>query len=204
MSAQFKHSCRFHAADTAADNMNGFGRSCFLYVMLVPLHRFRIDGTTRKVQTVRKVLIVRHALVMTHIEAAVMTEYAGTYIVLLVVHEFCYPALIRQELTCKARAVKFSICNGVSRRFGVKSARADNGDIYKFFDMFYVLQVAVFGHIYRRVRPIPCVVSAVVAIQAVITCVLQIFCRFFGFRHISADFGIFFSRQRALAESLCF
>lgn len=84
-------------------------------------------------QAVGKCLIIRYPFIVAHIEASVVAEYAGTDIVALIRHQFGYPLLVGKELTRKSRAVKPASGNRVRRRFGVKSARADDGNIYKFF-----------------------------------------------------------------------
>ena len=169
--------------------------------MLVPLHGLRIDRAAREMQTVRQVLIVRNSFVMAHVETAVVTKYARTYIVLFVVHQFCDPCLIREELTRKARAVNSAPRDRFRSRFGIEPSCADNGDVDKFLYMFNVGKIAVFGHIYRGMSPVPRIVCAVVAVQTVVTRVLQIFCRLFGLFHIAPDFRIVFSRKSALTEA---
>ena len=61
----------------------------------------------------RTLPIVGHALVMAHVKAAVVAEYAGTYIVLFVVDDFCEPCRIRKEASGKACAVELTLCNSL-------------------------------------------------------------------------------------------
>ena len=65
-----------------------------------------------------------------------------------------------------------------------------------------VVEVAVFGHICRRVRPIPRVVRAVIGVEHIVARVLQIFRRAFALLHIAPDFLVFLARNCALAQSL--
>ena len=68
--------------------------------------------------------------------------------------------------------------------------------------MFDLGQIAVFRHVDRRVRPVPRVIRAVVAVEHVIARVLQEFGCDLGFRHVAAGLHIFLAGQRALAEAL--
>ena len=53
------------------------------------------------------------------------------------------------------------------------AARADNGNVDELFDVLDLRQIAVFGHIHRRVRPVPRVIRAVVAVEHIIARILQ-------------------------------
>ena len=68
--------------------------------------------------------------------------------------------------------------------------------------MLHIFKVAVLGHIYRRMRPVPRVVGSVVAVEHVVACVLQIFCRPLGLFHVAPCFLEFLSRKSAPAHSL--
>ena len=204
MAAQLQNTRRLHPADPAADDMDGLRAGGFFDIMLVPLHRFGVYGAACKVKAVRKLLIVRNALVMAHIEAAVVAEYAGADILRATLGKLFDPFPIGKELPRKAGAVQPA--GGYFIRGGrrVEPAGADNRDIHKVFDMLGIRKIAVFGHIYRRVRPIPCVICAVIAVQAIVAGILQVFRGTLGFLHIAADLGIFLAGERALTEALCF
>ena len=202
VTSELENSCGLHTADSAADNVNSLGRIGLFNVVLVPLHRFGVNRTACKVETVGKFLIVGNSLVVAHIETAVVAEDTRTDIVLLIVDHLCYPRLIRKERTGKARAVYLSVLNGVCRNSRVKTTCADNGDIDKILYVFNIGKVAVFGHINRRMSPVPCVVCTVVAVEAVIACVLEEFCSLFGFLHITADFNIVLAGDCTLTEAL--
>lgn len=66
-----------------------------------------------------------------------------------------------------------------------------------------ILEVAVDGHIGRRVRPVPRVVGAVVRVQHIVARILEVFCRLFALFHVAADLDIILAGHRALAEALC-
>ena len=50
--------------------------------------------------------------------------------------------------------------------------------------------------------PVPGVIGAVVAVEAVVACILQIFCGALGLCHVTPDLDIILSGQRALTEAL--
>ena len=172
--------------------------------MLVPLHRFCIDCAACKVETVGKLLIVGNALVMTHVEATVVAKDTGTDIVLLAVHHLGYPLLVCKERAGKACAVKLAVLNRIRSNSRVKTTCADDGDIDKVLYVLNIGKVAVFGHINRGMRPVPCVVCTVIAVKAVVACVLKIFCCLLGFLHVTAYLNIVLAGDCALTEALCF
>ena len=203
MPAELEHASRLHAAYAAADNVDGLGRICFLYVVLVPLHCLCVDGAAGKMQAVGELLIVGNALVVAHIEAAVMAANAGTDIVLSVLHHLRDPLLVGEELTRKACAVELALLYRVRGDSRVEASGADNGDVTELLDVFDILEVAVLGHIDGRVSPVPCIVGAVVAVEAVVARILKILDGSLGLSHVASYFGIGLARERALTEALC-
>ncbi len=202
MSAELEHAGSLHAADTAADDVDCLGRVGLLYVVLVPLHRLGVDSAAGKMQAVGELLIVGHALVVAHIEAAVVAENAGTDVLLLVIHHLRDPLLVGEELTRKARAVKLALLYRVCGNPRIEAAGADNGNVAELLDVFNILEVAVLGHIDGRVSPVPCVIGAVVAVEAVVAGILKILDSPLRLRHIASDLGISLARESALAEAL--
>ena len=202
MSAELEHAGSLHAADAAADDVDGLGRVGLLYVVLVPLHRLSVDSAAGKMQAVGKLLIVGHALVVAHVEAAVVAENAGTDVILLVIHHLRDPLLIGEELTRESCAVKLAFLYRVRGNSRIEAAGADNGNVAELLDVFNILEVAVLGHVDGRVSPVPCVVCAVVAVEAVITGILKILDSLLGLCHIASYFGIGLARERALTEAL--
>ena len=203
MASELENSCGFHASDTAADDVNGLGRSCFLNIMLVPLHCLCINRTACKVETVGKLLIVRYALVMAHIEAAVVAKDTGTDILFLIVHHLGYPCLVCKERTCEACAVKLAFLDRVCGNSRVETSCADNGDINKVLYVLNICKVAVLGHVNRRMCPVPCVICTVIAVKAVVACILKILCSLLGFFHVTADLNIVLAGDSTLTEALC-
>ncbi len=70
--------------------------------------------------------------------------------------------------------------------------------------MFDFGEVRVFWHVYRWMSPIPGVISAIIAIEHVISGILEVFCCFFAFFHIAARFHKLFARQGAAPKSFGF
>ena len=68
--------------------------------------------------------------------------------------------------------------------------------------MLNVGKIAVFGHIDRRMRPVPCIVCTVVAVEAVIARILKILCGALGFLHVTPHLGVILARESALTEAL--
>ena len=53
--------------------------------------------------------------------------------------------------------------------------------------MLDILEVAVVGHVLRRMCPVPCIVGAVVAVEHIVACVGKVLYRSFGLLHITAE-----------------
>ena len=187
MPEELEHASRLHAAYAAADNVDGLGRICFLYVVLVPLHCLCVDGAAGKMQAVGELLVVGNTLVVAHIEAAVVAENAGTDIVLSVLHHLRDPLLVGEELTRKACAVELALLYRVRGDSRVEASGADNGDVTELLDVFDILEVAVLGHIDGRVSPVPCIVGAVVAVEHIIARILQKLRGDLGLGHVAGD-----------------
>ena len=101
---------------------------------------------------------------MAHIKAAVMAQYARTYIILFFLHKLCDPLRISKELSCKTCAVDLSLRDRFRRDAWIHSACADHRNINKLTNMFHIFKITVFRHIDGRMRPVPCIVGTVVAV----------------------------------------
>ena len=123
-------------------------------------------------------------------------------VLLSVFQQLGNPFGIGQELSRDAHTVDPACGNRFGRYRGRHSASRDDGRVREFFDVCDVLEVAVFGHIGRRMRPVPCVVSAVIRVEHVVSRFFQIFYRLFGFGHIAAGFLEFLARNGSAAEAL--
>ena len=201
VSAKSCNSCDFHTSDTTADDGNLLGFGCGNDLILLGLHGVRIECATSHACGVRQILIVGNAVVVSHVEACVVAADARHNVVLSALHEFCHPFGIGEELACNAHTVNLAFRNRLCRDFGSHTACANDGNINCFFDFFAVFEVAVLRHIYRRMRPVPCVVRAVVGVEHIIACVLEHLCRNLALFHIAPDFDILFAGKCALTET---
>ena len=132
-----------------------------------------------------------------------MAADTGLYLLFPALDELCYPRMVGEELPRHAHRVYLAFRYRLRRVLGAHPARADHGYVHEFPDMRHVVQIAVFGHICRRVRPIPGVISAVVRVEHVVARVLKIFRRALALFHVAPDFDIFFPGDGALAKALC-
>ena len=101
---------------------------------------------------------------MTHVEAAVMTQNAGTDVVLLIIHQLGHPFLVCQELSGESGTIDSSVCNSSRSRLRIHTSGAYHRDIHEFTDMRHILQIAVLRHIDRGMCPVPGIVSTVIAV----------------------------------------
>ena len=202
MSPKREYAGRFHAAYTSADYSHCLRSLSLLNIVLLPLHHLRVYSAAGKVQGVEQILVVGNALVMRHIEASVVAQDAGPDLIFSSFKELVDPLRIRQELPRKACSVDAAPRDCLRRRNGIHAPCADHRDIHKFADVFHIFQVAVLGHVDRRVRPVPCVISSIVAVEHIIARVLKIFCRPLGLFHVAPGFLIFLTGKRAAAEAL--
>ena len=101
---------------------------------------------------------------MAHVETAVMAQNARTDVFFLALHELCDPFGICQELSCESCAVDFAFRDRFRRNCRVHTPRAYDRNIHEVPDVFHVFEVAVFRHVDRRMRPVPRVIGAIVAV----------------------------------------
>ena len=139
---------------------------------------------------------------MCHIKAGVMTANTRLDIFFSVFHQFCNPCGIGKKLSCKSDSVNFIFFNSARSLLRSHSAGTNNRYVDKLFYVFHIFKVTVLRHISGRMSPIPSIICTVVAVEHIITCVLQVFCGTLRFFHISADFRILFAGQCTLAEAL--
>lgn len=193
-----------HPADAAADDGDGLGGLGRLDVVLVRLHRPGVDRAAGQVQRVVQLLVVGDALVVAHVEAAVVAQDAGAYLLLAALQQLGHPLRVGQEGAGKACAVQPSGRDGAGGGLGVQAARRHDRDINELADVLHVGQVAVLRHIDGRVGPVPGVVGAVVAVQHIVAGVLEVFGGAFGLRHVPPDLGVLLAGQGPFAEVLSF
>jgi len=193
----------FHAADAAADNSDLLGLLGRDYLVAVVLHGGRVQGAAGEVQRVAQMLDVRSTGELRHVEAAVVAADAGLDLVLLTGLDLMYPVVIDEVLTGDGNGVEPSgldLLGGLDR---IHTACADDGLVGELLDVLDVLEVAVIRHVLRRMRPVPCVVGAVVAVEHVISGVGQILDCALGLLHVAAELlEVLLVRHRALAPVL--
>ena len=202
MPAQGEHARRLHAADAAAhdgDLLLLLGGDDLIFF---GLHRLGVEGAARHARVVVQGLVVAHALVVRHVEAPVVAVDAGADVLLSPFERLGDPLRIGKILPRNAHRVDLAPSDGFGCRQRIHLARADDGDIDELLDVLDLFEVAVFGHVCRRMRPIPGVVGAVVAVEHIVSRILQILCGAFALFHVAAHFGVFLARERALAEAL--
>ncbi|MBO7177306.1 MAG: NAD(P)-binding protein, partial [Clostridia bacterium] len=194
--------CGLHATDTAADDGDLFRLLGGGEVIVLGLHRFGVQRTTRQSHRVGKILRVGMPLGRGEIEATRMTANTGLNILQAILDQLGDPLGIGEELAGNAHRIDLPCHHGLSTHIGFHTAGANNGNIYELFNMCHILQIAVLRHIHRRMRPIPAVISTVIGIQHVISRILQILCGTLGFCHCTTNLNIVFAGHGSLAKAL--
>ena len=120
-------------------------------------------------------------------------------------NQLCNPLRIDEELTSDCNRINPSVLHSLRTYLRIHPARADYRNIHKVLYMRNILKVAVFRHVLRRMRPVPCIVGAVVAVEHIIARILQVFCRALRLCHVTTDLRVVsLSRHRPHAEALGF
>ena len=199
----FKYDCCFHTADTAADDsdlLGGLGRS---NVEAGVLHGGGVQCAAAKVQGVDQSLHVLGALCLGEVEAAVVAADAGLDLVFAAFEDLVDPLVVNEVLTGDSNCVESAGSDLFCSLERLHTACADNGSVGEVLDVLNILQVAVVGHVLRRMCPVPCVVSTVVAVEHCIACVLEVLDGLLGLFHVTApllEVGLI--RHCALAPTL--
>ena len=193
----------FHAADAAADNSDLLGLLGRDYLVAVVLHGGRVQGAAGEVQRVAQMLDVRSTGELRHVEAAVVAADAGLDLVLLTGLDLMYPVVIDEVLTGDGNGVEPSgldLLGGLDR---IHTACADDGLVGELLDVLDVLEVAVVGHVLRRMCPVPCVVGAVVAVEHCVAGLFEVLDSLLGLFHVAAELlEVLLVRHCALAPAL--
>ena len=192
-----------HAADAAADDSDLLGLLGRDYLVAVVLHGGGVQGAAGEMQRVAQMLDVRRSGKLRHVEAAVVAADAGLDLVLLTGLDLMYPLVVDEVLTGDCNGVEPSGLDFLSGLDGIHTACADDGLVGELLDVLDVLKVAVIGHVLRRMRPVPCVVGAVVAVEHVVSGVGQILDCALGLLHVAAEFlEVLLVRHSAFAPVL--
>ena len=147
-------------------------------------------------------LHIRRSLPLAHVEARIMTENAGTNFLVSSFQNLCHPFRIRQKRTRKADAIKRSGSHFLCANIRIHASCGNDRNRHGLFYFLYLRQITIFRHVNRRMAPIPSVIRAVVAVEHVITSILQIARCPTRFVHISANFRVRFAGKGSLTESL--
>ena len=202
VSALCKEDSGLHTADTAADDSDLLYLLCRLNVVFLRLHGLGIERAARESHGIGKILSIVMSLGGREIEASTMTADTGLDILESVIDKLGDPLGIYEELTRNAYSVDLALGNSLSAYLGRHTSRANDGDVHKFLNMRYVLEVTVLGHIHRGMRPIPRVIRTVVRVEHIIAGILKILSRSLGLLHISSLLLIFLTGNSALGKAL--
>ena len=200
--AQGEHTRGLHAADAATHDGDATGRGRWPDVVLLVLHGLGVHGAAREVQRVLERLGVGVALVVAHVEAAVVAADAGANVLLAPLDELGHPLAVGKELASKANGIELALGNRLRAHVGVHAPRAHDGNVHEALDVLHVREVAVLGHVDGRVRPVPGVIGAVVAVEHRVALVGEVVCRPLGLLHRAPDLNVVLAGKRALAEAL--
>ena len=128
---------------------------------------------------------------------------AGLDLILAAFEYLMYPLVVNEILTRDGDSVELAggdLLGGLDR---VHTAGADDGLGGIVLYMLDIAEVAVIGHVLRRMRPVPCVVGAVVAVEHIVACVGKILNRALGLLHVTAELlEVLLIRHCALAPVL--
>ena len=203
VAALFEDKRALHAADAAADDgdlLRALGRNDLI---LVVLHGRRVQRAAAQVQGILRALDVRRALELREVEAAVVAADAGLDLVLTALEDLVNPLGVNEVLTRDGNCIETAgsdLFRGLDR---IHTAGAGDGLVGELLDVLDVLEVAVVGHVLRRMCPVPCVVSTVVAVEHVVAGIAQVLDGLLGLGHVTAElFEVGLIRHSALAPSL--
>ena len=196
------HQSRLHTANAAADDCDLLLLLGGLDVIFLGLHGLRIERTARKTHGICQILGVGMSLGTREIEAAGMAADTGLDILKSVLDQLGHPFGVNQELACNAHAVNSALGDGLGTYLGIHTAGTNHGNVHKLLDVGNVLKVAVFGHVHRRMCPIPGVVGAVIGVEHIVACILQELDCLFGLLHGTAYLYVVLTRHSTLAKAL--
>jgi len=197
-----EHKSALHAADAAADDGDLLGVLGGDYLVSLMLHGGRGQSAAGQMQGVLKVLDIGSALELCKVEAAVVAADAGLDVVLTAFLDLDDPFGVDQVLTCDGDGIQTAGSDFFGSLDGIHTAGAGHGYVHERLDVLDVLQVAVVGHVLRRMCPIPCVVCTVIAVEQIVACILQILDGLLGLGHIAAELHKVLAGDSALAEAL--
>ena len=193
----------FHTADTAADDSDSLRLLGGSDVVSLVLHGGGVEGAAAEMQGVHGVLEVGSSLVLCEVEAAVVAADARLDFVLTSFFYLMYPLVVNKILTCDSNCIQTASGNLLGSLDRIHTACADDGSVGEVLDVLNILQVAVVGHVLRRMCPVPCVVGAVVAVEHCVAGLFEVLDSLLGLFHVAAELlEVLLVRHCALAPAL--
>jgi len=189
VAALCKNDSCFAAADAGADDSDLLGCLGGNDLISVVLHGGRSKCATAKVEGVFQTLDVCGASVLSKVEAAIVAADAGLDLVFLAVEDLEDPVGVTEVLTCNCNSVKTAGSDLFRSDLGGHTACACNGLVGELLDVLNVSQVAVVGHILRRMCPVPGVIGTVIGVEEVIAHVAEVLDGLLGLFHVTAELG---------------
>lgn len=202
VAAALEHQGTFHTADAAADDGDLLRLGGRDDLVLVVLHRRRGQGAAGKVHGIPQRLQVVRALVLGHVEAAVVAADAGLYVLLAAFLDLDDPLGVDEVLAGDGDGVEPAGLDLGRGDLGLHLAGADDRDVAVVLYVLNFRKVAVVGHVLRRMRPVPGVVGAVVAVEHVVAGFLKQLDDLLGLSHVAAEFLELLAGDGALEEVL--
>src|SRR5699024_5469653 len=127
---------------------------------------------------------------------------AGLDVLLAAFLELVYPLGVDQVLTRDGEGVQLAGGYRARGDLVLNLAGTYDRDDAEDLDVLELGEVAVVGHVLRRMRPVPGVVGAVVAVEHVVAGVLQLLDDDLALRHVAAELDKLLAGHRALEEVL--
>ena len=132
-----------------------------------------------------------------------MAADAGLDLILTAFEDLVYPLMVDEVLARDGDSVESAGCDLFSGLDRIHTACADDGLGGIILYMLDIAEVAVIGHVLRRMCPVPCVVGAVIAVEHIIARVLKVLDGLLGFLHVTAELlEVLLIRHCALAPIL--
>ena len=200
--ALFQHEGALHASDAAADDGDLLRPRRRDDLVLVVLHGLRGQRAAREVHRIVHALQVDRALVLGHVEAAVVAADAGLDLLLAALLQLVDPLVVDKVLAGDGDGVDLAFRDGFRGNGGFHLAGTYHRDIAEVLNVLDFGKVAVVRHVLRRMRPVPGVVGAVVAVEHVVAGVLQLLDHDLALGHVAAELDKLLAGHRALEEVL--
>ena len=202
MTTLFQHQRALHTADAAADDRHPLGLAGGDDLIFIVLHGGGGQGAARQMEGVVHGLHIGRAPGLVEAEAGVVAVDAGLDVLHPILNDLVDPLGVHKVLAGDAHGVQPTGGDLLRRLLRVHLTGADHGLGGEALDMLHLREIAVLRHIDRGMRPVPRVVGAVVAVEHIVACVLQILDGALGFRHVPSELGELLAGDGTLSEAL--